>query len=279
MFWYLILLLPIAVVFWLLYEWYEHRFVQCKTTIVECQKLTADKEIKVCLVSDLHNNKKKTDELMQRIKEFTPDIVLLAGDFVNKYKENNFHAIKFLEELSYLRIPVFYSQGNHELSMAENNHSAWQKYLSKIPSGIRFLDNEALLLLPEGKICISGLSLPTEFYKKGSLYKDEEHLPQISIPENEFHIMMAHNPEYADLYKKYKADFIVAGHLHGGPLRLPFIGGVVSPRLRLIQGCDAGLVKLPDNSLLFVSRGIGSHTIPLRFFNRAEMNFLVLKGK
>ena len=91
--------------------------------------------------------------------------------------------------------------------------------------------------------------------------------------------MMAHNPEYADLYKKYKADFIVAGHLHGGLLRLPFIGGVVSPRLRLIQGCDAGLVKLPDNSLLFVSRGIGFHTIPLRFFNRAEMNFLVLKGK
>lgn len=279
MFWYLMCLLPIAVVVWLLYEWFEHRFVQCVSTVVECRKIPINQEIKVCLISDLHNNRKKTDELMQNIRNFAPDMVLLAGDFVNKHKTDNSNSLKFLTELSCLQIPVFYSQGNHELSMAENSPEAWQRFLSELPTGIRFLDNEAILFAPEGKICISGVSLPPEFYKKGSLYKNEEHLPQMNIPENEFHIMMAHNPEYADLYTKYKADFIVAGHLHGGLLRLPMIGGIISPRLRLIKGCDAGLVKLPNESFLFVSRGIGSHTIPLRFFNRAELNFLVIKGK
>jgi len=279
MFWYLILLLPIAVVVWLTYEWLEHWFVQCNTTIVECQKIPPDKAIKVCLISDLHNNRKNTVELMQCISEFAPDVVLLAGDFVNKHKDDNSNAISFLKELSLLQVPVFYSPGNHELFMSVNNPNAWQKYLSAFPSGICFLDNEAILFPKDETVCISGLSLPLEFYKKGSLCKAIDHLPQISIPENEFHIMMAHNPEYADLYTKYKADFILAGHLHGGLLRLPLVGGVVSPRLRLVKGCDAGLVKLQDESFLFVSRGIGSHTIPLRFFNRAELNFLVLKGK
>lgn len=279
MVWYLLFLLPPAVLLWLLYEWFQHRFVQCKTTTVECRKIPENIELKLCLITDLHNNKKKTHELMQHISAFSPDVVLLAGDLVNKHKADNSQAIKFMEELSALQIPVFYSQGNHELSMAENNMDVWQDYLAKIPRNVRFLDNEAVLVTPDNKICVSGLSLPPEFYKKGDLYKKEENLPHIDIPENVFHIMMAHNPEYAGLYHKYNADFIVAGHLHGGLLRLPFIGGVVSPRLRLIHGCDAGLVKLSDQSLLFVSRGIGSHTIPLRFFNRAEMNFLVLKGK
>jgi len=89
---------------------------------------------------------------------------------------------------------------------------------------------------------------------------------------------MAHHPEYAQLYEVYHADLIVSGHLHGGLLRLPWIGGVLSPRLRL-PDCDAGLLELQNNSKLFVSRGLGSHTIPLRFFNRVEVNFLTLKRK
>ena len=108
------------------------------------------------------------------------------------------------------------------------------------------------------------------------MYNKPEDLPEINIPEHEFQILIAHHPEYASVYNKYEADFIVSGHLHGGLLRLPFIGGVVSPRLRLPE-CDAGLMELSDNSKLFVSRGLGSHTIPLRFFNRVEVNFLVLK--
>lgn len=276
---YVLILLPAAVILWLLYEWFQHRFVQCKTTVVECQKLSEEKELKLCLITDLHNNKKNNEKLMRNILNFAPDIILLAGDFINKHKADNFYAVKFMEDLCRLQIPVFYSQGNHELSMTENDRNAWSMYLSKLPRNVNYLDNEAVLLNPDLKICVSGLSLPPEFYKKGNLYKNEENLPQIDIPENSFHILMAHNPEYAALYQKYRADFIVAGHLHGGLLRLPFIGGVVSPRLCLIRGCDAGLVKLSEHSFMFVSRGIGSHTIPLRFFNRAEINFLVLKSK
>ena len=102
--------------------------------------------------------------------------------------------------------------------------------------------------------------------------------PEINIPEHKFQILLAHHPEYASIYDKYNADFIVSGHLHGGLVRLPGVGGVVSPRLRL-PDCDAGLMELSGDSKIFISRGLGSHTIPLRFFNRVEVNFLTLKGK
>lgn len=278
MWWILLVLLPVAVLLWLLYEWMEHSLVQYKSTDVECQKIPHNKELKICLISDLHNNRKNLSTLMENIALFSPDVILLAGDLVNKHKTLNTYADDFLKEIVKLSVPVYYSAGNHELSLSEKNPDAWNKYLSGLPEGICFLENKSVLFLQNPDICITGLSLPREFYKKGKLYDKPEELPEINIPEHRLHILMAHHPEYAAMYSKYNANFIVSGHLHGGLLRLPVIGGIVSPRLRL-PDCDAGLMELSDESSIFVSRGLGSHTIPLRFFNRVEVNFLTLKGK
>jgi len=278
MWWYWLLLLPVAVILWLLYEWMEHAWVQYNSTIVECQKLPVNKELRLCLISDLHNNRKDLNRLTAQIREFSPDVILLAGDLVNKHKPENFFAEQFLEALSELKIPVFYAAGNHELSLMEDFTEAWMQFLSRLPEGITYLENQSVLLHGQQTICITGLSLPRIFYKKGRLYQNREELPEINISENDFHILLAHHPEYAVLYEAYEADFIVSGHLHGGLLRLPFIGGLVSPRFRLPKGYDAGLVPLDNGSQMYISRGLGSHTIPLRFFNRVEVNFLVLKG-
>lgn len=277
MWWYLILLLPVAVVLWLLYEWVEHQWVKYSTTDVECPSLPANQELRLCLISDLHNNKKNIPELMARIQAYSPDLILLAGDMVDKHNAQNTQAENFLQALSELKLPTYYSVGNHEAYLLEHHLEAWNKYFHAIENYVCFLDNRSISLAANKDIAISGLSLPDFYYKKGSLQKSEEALPALSIPKNSFHILMAHNPEYAKMYQRYHADFIVSGHLHGGLLRLPFIGGLVSPRLRFTKQ-DAGLVKLSDTSSLFISRGLGSHTIPLRFFNRVEVNFLILRG-
>lgn len=278
MLWYLLLLVPLAVVVWLLYEWLEHTLVQYNSTTVENQKLPKKKELRLCLISDLHNNKKNWSALVQKIQKFGPEYILLAGDMVDKHKSNNIYAKQFMTAINSLAIPTFYSQGNHELSLEEKFMQEWEQYITTLPEHVHYLNNASALAGIRKEICISGLSLPRDFYKKGSLYQGVEALPEISVPENSFHILMAHHPEYAEQYKKYRADFIVSGHLHGGLLRLPFVGGLVSPRLRLPKGRDAGYTKLSDGSGMFVSRGLGSHTIPLRFFNRVEVNFLIIKG-
>jgi len=278
MWWYFLVILPVAVVLWLLYEWMEHSLVQYDTTIVEFRELPQNNDLKICLISDLHNNRKNLSKLMENIALFSPDIILLAGDLVNKHKPVNKVANKFLAAVAALSVPVYYSAGNHELSLIENFPESWQTYLKNLPEGICYLENASALFLQNNEICITGLSLPREFYKKGRLYDKPEELPEIDVPAHKFHILLAHHPEYASMYSKYGADFVVSGHLHGGLLRLPVIGGVVSPRLRL-PDCDAGLMELSDKSKIFVSRGLGSHTIPLRFFNRVEVNFIILKKK
>lgn len=278
MWWILLVFLPVAVLLWLLYEWMEHSLVQYNSTIVECQNTSQLKELKLCLISDLHNNRKNILKLMENIALFSPDIILLAGDLVNKHKPVNIHANRFLREIVKISVPVYYSFGNHELALSKQHTKAWESYLENLPEGICLLENTSVLFPNNRDVCITGVSLPEQFYKKGKLFDKPEELPEINIPEHKFHILLAHHPEYAFMYGKYNADFIVSGHLHGGLLRLPGIGGIVSPRLRL-PDCDAGLMELSDGSKIFVSRGLGSHTIPLRFFNRVEVNFLTLKVK
>ena len=279
MWWYLLFLFPLSVVLWLIYEWAEHSYIQYNSTTVEFQDMPVNGELRLCLISDLHNNRKNLVKLTERIQQFSPEAILLAGDLVDKHNALNSNAEAFLNALHKLSVPVYYSAGNHELSLSEKEPTAWTQYLDNIQEHAEYLDNQCVFLKSNPDIHISGLSLPREFYKKGSLYNNAEELPEITLPSGGFHILMAHNPEYALCYEKYRPDLIVSGHLHGGLLRLPWIGGIVSPRLRLPKGCDAGLVQLSTGAKLFVSRGLGSHTIPLRFFNRVEVNFLILKEK
>ena len=276
LYWFAFLL--VAIVFWVLYEWMEHSMVQYNTTVVEFQNLPQEKELKICLITDLHNNRKNLPKLTERISSYSPDLILLAGDLVNKHKMENKEADKFLAAVNNLSVPVYYSAGNHELKLTEEFPESWQRYVKTLPDGICYLDNDSVLFPKNTKICITGLSLSKKFYKKGKLHDKSEELPNIFLPEHEFHILLAHHPEYAPMYNKYNADFIVSGHLHGGLLRLPFIGGIVSPRLRL-PAYDSGLKELSGNGKLFISRGLGSHTIPLRFFNRVEVNFITLRKK
>lgn len=274
--WKFLFFLPSAVIVWLVYEWFEHNAIQYNTTNITFEKLKEHPKIKLCLITDLHNNKKNCVKIIEKIQMFSPDFILLAGDMVDKHKTENLYAQKFIIELAKVA-PVYYSIGNHEETWMEEHKKEWEAYLHHLQGNIYLLNNEGTYALQEKHLFISGLSLPKAFYKKGSLYQNKDQLPKFFIPKDCFHLMLAHNPEYANLYENYQADLILSGHLHGGLMRLPFIGGLISPRLRF-PGRDAGLVSLDKENKLFISRGLGSHTIPLRFFNRVEINFLVLSG-
>ena len=143
------------------------------------------------------------------------------------------------------------------------------------------LDNASLSQKVRGKeVCISGVSLPEIFYRNGKLYTHSEELPKLKengTKEEGVRLLLAHHPEYMEFYEIYHPDVVFSGHLHGGLLRLPLIGGVVSPRFRIPKE-DAGWYRYPFG-WLFISRGLGSHTIPLRFFNRVELNLITLHGK
>ena len=62
----------------------------------------------------------------------------------------------------------------------------------------------------------------------------------------------------------------MSGHLHGGIIRLPFLGGVISPQMQIFPRYDRGLYKL-DGKKLIVNAGLGDHTIKMRINNPPEM--------
>ncbi len=275
----------LCIVIWLGYEYYEHEAVQITEHTIPANGLMADRALCFCVISDLHNNKKHCeDKLLAKLKNCKPDAFLLCGDMVNKHKADNTAALHFIKKLTAIA-PVFYSYGNHEMELKADKSEAWEQYISRLPAGCILLDNQAAELKNLAKnLLVCGLTLPECFYGKGALLTNEawNYLPRLSLPSPSictpyYRILLAHHPEYDVLYKKYKPDLILSGHLHGGLVRLPLIGGLISPRYRFPKK-DSGFYK-SSSGTLFISRGLGSHTIPLRAFNRTELTMITLLPK
>lgn len=93
----------------------------------------------------------------------------------------------------------------------------------------------------------------------------------VSLPaKHKCNILIAHNPDYFEEYAKWGADLVLSGHVHGGIMRIPFLGGVLAPSYRIFPKYDGGVFK-EGKSVMLLGRGLGSHTIQLRFFNPAEL--------
>ena len=82
--------------------------------------------------------------------------------------------------------------------------------------------------------------------------------------------MLAHHPAYFDAYASWGADLTLSGHLHGGMIRLPFVGGLVSPQMRLFPKYDKGLYTKKGKKLI-VSAGLANHTVNIRINNPPEL--------
>ena len=84
-------LLPSATIVWFIYEWFEHNAIQYKTKKIPFEKLNGQKELKLCLITDLHNNSKNLEKVTKKIREFSPELILLAGDMVDKHKKEFYY--------------------------------------------------------------------------------------------------------------------------------------------------------------------------------------------
>ena len=85
--------------------------------------------------------------------------------------------------------------------------------------------------------------------------------------------MLAHNPDFFEKYVEYGAEYVFSGHNHGGIVRLPFLGGVVSTGYRPFPKYYGGVYK-KNNTTMYVTRGLGSHTIRFRLFNKPQIHMI-----
>ncbi len=236
------------------------------------------KSAKVILLSDLHNKTygQNNQVLLRAIEKVAPDYILVAGDMLTATKGQSFEpAIELLKALSE-KYPVYYGNGNHEyrLSLYPQQYGTMSE---EYEGAVAKLTVQRLLnqhvFLPELNIEIYGLNLDRSYYKRIHRIKmTGEYLNEtLGTPDpGRVNLLIAHNPEYFKEYAGWGADLVVAGHVHGGIMRLPFLGGVISPRFRLFPEYDGGLFT-EKKSTMILSRGLGTHTLPIRIFNPGEL--------
>ena len=246
------------------------------------------RELRLVILADLHNREDGHDnkKLLEAIEREKPDLVLIAGDLmVAKPGRNLRVAGQILRELS-RRWPVYYAPGNHEYRLKlypEEYGPLYEELLTIIREcGITFLENENEKLNILGtKLTIHGLMIDREYYARfGSKPIPDGYMRELlgEAGSEEYQILLAHNPVYFDQYAAWGADLTFSGHLHGGIVNIPGIGGVISPQISLFPKYSAGCYE-KDGRTMILSRGLGTHTINLRFLNPAELVSVRLKGE
>lgn len=246
-----------------------------------------DTEKKVILLADLHNKAygEHNKGLLEAIRREKPDLILIAGDMlVGKESFSCHEALNLITRLPDI-CPVYYSLGNHEQRLKEDPHkyeqSAYNSYKKELQNaGVRLLENETEEFMMD-RLCvrISGLELPMKTYKKFKKHKvtAEDICGRIQQAEpGKYNILLAHNPVFFPAYKKWGADLTVSGHLHGGIIRIPGLGGIITPQAVLFPKYSGEMTQ-EGNQAIAVSRGLGTHTINLRFCNYAEIVVISLQ--
>lgn len=301
---YIWVLLSLIIIF-VLWSYFEQKILVISKYTVHSELIGRDiNGLSFVVVSDLHNTSfgKNNKRLIKKILEQKPEFVIIAGDMINKKKRcYPGKAFDFIERISEF-YPVYYAFGNHEqyfeelkniINDAESSENrnknyvhlyeewnAYKKELKKL--GVHLLDNSGIELhYRDSKLTITGLSVNSDFFDRKNLQKpDKDEICSLigSRSREGYHILIAHNPLYFKEYVAWGADLVISGHMHGGLIRLPFLGGVISPQIKLFPKYDAGQ-HAENNCCMVISRGLGSHSFMPRFLNPPELVQVVLLNK
>lgn len=251
------------------------------------QKLNGIKrEKKIIFLSDLHNRMygEENERLLESIRNQHPDLILIGGDMLVRKDGNSYDkTVHFLAKLPGI-CPVYCANGNHEQKLKElpdKYEQSYEEYKKALTaSGIHMLENASeTVKLDEVPVKLSGLEIPLGAYARFG--KKELSLKEITdrIGEHgdDYQILLAHHPGYMKEYLAYGADLILGGHYHGCVVQLPGIGGVISTNFTLFPKYSGGIYQEGEQTAV-VSRGLGTHSVPLRLWNWTELIVLELSG-
>lgn len=233
--------------------------------------------IRILHISDLHSSSygKNGEELIEKAKNISPDIVVLTGDIIDDRAPNT-SALKFLKELS-LVFPCFYVSGNHEV---------YTHFLPAIKEklegyGITVLDGKSeTVSLRGGNIVICGIDDPLAFPDdRGRLWEECLGDCSDSLDNETFSILLSHRPEPVSIYGETDFDLVLSGHAHGGQVIVPFlVNGLYAPHQGLFPKYAGGIYELKNGGRMIVSRGLSKRVRP-RVFNRPELVIVTLLPK
>ena len=230
--------------------------------------------LKIVHISDIHYgkhfNKTRLENVVNKINEINPDIVVLTGDLLDsKLSDEKVNELTEILQKINTNIGKYAIKGNHDYK-----HKIWENII-KTSGFINLNDTYNIIYGKKSQIMISGIS--TNLY--GNKKVAEKLKSSIDYTQNnkvDYKILLMHEPDYINEIKDITYDLILAGHSHNGQVRIPFIGAIYKP---------IGAKKYYKNSYiindseLFISSGLGTSVLNLRLFNKPSINFYRIVNK
>ena len=223
--------------------------------------------LRITHLSDLHLTGQLSlpfyHEVVRLANEWPADLVVLTGDIVEKVKCLDW-VLPTLGQLT-AKHGVYFVLGNHEKKISDEQRV--RRTLTEaglIDLGGRWL----ALTIHQRPVILAGNELPW-YHPAANL----DEVPSSIEGFRPFRILLSHSPDQLAWAQRHDCDLMMAGHTHGGQVRLPIVGPIVSPSLYGSRHASGTFYYQP--TLLHVSRGIAG-TRPLRWNCPPELARIVL---
>ena len=274
--------------FYSLYK-YETDNIEKVEYIIENEKIPKDfDKFNIVQISDLHNKSfgKENNRLLSTIDELEPDIVVITGDLVDGDSKNFEVALKFIYDIT-KKYNVYHIIGNHEQkALIKKYRDLYKSYFKDLyDSKVINLNNEYIRIENKNSyINLYGLSIPFDCYtylfnggSRSSIDKNYINNVLGNINDKEYNILLSHSPFFFEEYSKWGADLVISGHVHGGIIRIPKIGGLLSPNREFFPKYDLGKYTT-NNSSMILSKGLGGSKLLMRINCRPEVVKIILRS-
>ena len=228
--------------------------------------------LRIVELADLHGRVfgRGSRRLLAAVRRAEPDLICIDGDLFDEHTD-----LAMLPPL--LRglcaiAPVYYVTGNHEWRVP-----GLRGILAQMRTcGVTVLqDDWRVLRRGEDALIVAGMDDPcgpAERKTPAELIADI----RAEAGEAAFLLLLAHRNDQLPQWSALGVQAVLAGHCHGGVVRLPFVGGLFGTDRRLFPAWDAGLYRQGETAL-YVSRGLGYTNVHFRLFNRPEVAVIVLR--
>ncbi|HKA42584.1 MAG TPA: metallophosphoesterase [Burkholderiales bacterium] len=243
----------------LLFGW--ARFVEPQIITVRQHHARIGFPAKLALIADLHMGVYKRapflERLVDKLNALDVDFVLIAGDFI---EEPEGPLPELFAPFRKLRHKAYAVRGNHD-SGAPGPPVEKELRAALTDVGVTLIENDAVRL---GNFVLVGL---------GDRWANNDRVDTLkAFRASDNVIVLTHNPDTALLLPPGIADLTLAGHTHGGQIRIPWLYRAALPT----DGpFDRGWYELPTTRL-FVTTGVGENALPMRFLVPPVIDVLVL---
>ena len=188
--------------------------------------------VKIVGLADLHGEMvgEKQERIVQKVREADPDFIVYLGDMVERTRaEESVEPLVVLTEQLVQIAPVYFVDGNHELDVRKQNPDVYRRLNEELSDlgAVQLKDEIVSFTVDSGTVVnLCGI---TRHYYWGDF---EQELVGKLRKMNGANVLACHYPESVIWYDAFDGgglDVALCGHTHGGLIRVPFLGGMVSP--------------------------------------------------